>query len=43
MFEVASKIEKKLQSALGKVDEKSITAYTERFVFHLKDNFTSRQ
>lgn len=41
MFVVANEVKRKL-AEIGIIDEKGITACTERYVFHLKDNFTTR-
>jgi hypothetical protein len=41
MFTIANEVKKKLAD-VGVIDEKGISACTERYVFHLKDNFTTR-
>ena len=41
MFTIANEVKKKLAD-VGVIDEKGILACTERYVFHLKDNFTTR-
>lgn len=41
MFTIANEVKRKLAD-VGVIDEKGITACTERYVFHLKDNFTTR-
>jgi hypothetical protein len=41
MFVVANEVKKKL-AEIGVIDEKGITACTERYVYHLKDGFISR-
>ncbi len=41
MFTIANEVKRKLAD-VGVIDEKGISACTERYVFHLKDNFTTR-
>ena len=41
MFVVANEVKRKLAD-IGIIDEKGISACTERYVYHLKDNFTTR-
>lgn len=41
MFIVANEVKRKL-AEIGVIDEKGITACTERYVYHLKDGFTTR-
>lgn len=41
MFIVANEVKRKLAD-IGIIDEKGISACTERYVYHLKDNFTTR-
>lgn len=43
MFKVSLEIKNKLTNELGPVDEKSITAYTDRYVYHIKENIKNRQ